>query len=71
MAFYNDVNPDVAAFRLADAAPPSYATFTSTIQDPCWSDPADRSEDHEDSPLTYLTLSVPMIKAFSKTCSIV
>lgn len=54
MAFYNDVNPDVAAFRLADAAPHSYATFTSTIQDPCWSDPADRSEDHEDIPLTYL-----------------
>ncbi len=54
MAFYNDVNPDIAASRLAVAAPHSYATFNSKIQDPCWSDPADRSEDHEDVPLTYL-----------------
>ena len=54
MAFFSDVDPDVAASRLADAAPHSYATFNSAVQDPCWSDPSDRHGHHGDVPLTYL-----------------
>ena len=57
MAFFNDVDPEVAASRLAVAAPHSCATFNSAIQDPCWSDWSEPSDDHSrhgDVPLTYL-----------------
>lgn len=54
MAFFSDVDPDVAASRLAVAAPHSYATFNSGMQDPCWSVPSDRHGRHGDVPLTYL-----------------
>lgn len=54
MAFFNDVDPSVAASRLAVAAPHSYATFQSRVEDPCWRTQSGREGNHGDVPLTYL-----------------
>ena len=54
MAFFNDVDPSVAASRLGTAAPHPYATFLSKIQNPCRSPPSERNDDRKVVSLTYL-----------------
>ncbi|KAL8941348.1 MAG: hypothetical protein Q9216_002287 [Gyalolechia sp. 2 TL-2023] len=52
-AFFNDVDPELASSRIAVAQPHSYATFCSTVQNPCWGGiPGDQS--HQSPRLTYL-----------------
>ena len=54
MAFFNNVDPSVAASHLAVAAPHSYATFNSTIVEPCYGHLSDGEGRQAKVPLTYL-----------------
>ena len=54
MAFLHDVDSSLAAYRLAAAAPHSYATFNSKIQNPCWITPSDCAAEDGEVLFTYL-----------------
>ena len=57
MAFFNDVEPDVASSRIAVTQPHSYATFNSAAEDPCWTPVRDDNGKEHRLPLTYLICS--------------